>query len=157
MSKIAYLACAGVLALLCSTGRTAARKEDGPFTLHIADDSPPHHVGADIFIWITQDNTSARTVNCSSWYAASTNLTYHYVIKNSRGSVLRPRADAMNVPGSTDFCTLQPGKSLKGEYLISWLYDLRAAGSYTVQVSRTVGNSSHQVVESNAITISVTK
>jgi hypothetical protein len=83
---------------------------------------------------------------------------YLYDVRNEDGkSALKPDIDPDRYPISVQSCEFAPNEKLHdNESQISWLYDFTRPGTYTVQVSRFIGDDEKQgVVKSNTITITV--
>jgi hypothetical protein len=129
-----------------------------PFSLTISNDMGSVKAGKNVFIRIAEQNLTDNVLNCSSWVTSSTDMSYRYTVKDSDGHTLTARRGADKMDGSYRACELEANRSMSGEYLISWLYDLSKPGTYTVQVTRAVSNDeSSPVVTSNIITIIITK
>jgi hypothetical protein len=155
-SKRVIRVCWVVLAVSLRGAVPASAQERPPFKLTIAGDLSPFKAGSQVFIRITQTNTSDHSVGCNAQIASSSDLSFFYDIKDSSGHRLLPRPNADMVPGSVNLCTLAPGKSTSGEYFISWLYNLSQPGKYTIEVLRRfVENGKEGIVRSNRITITV--
>lgn len=147
-----------IAALLIAHGETLAQVGAKPFTLKIAPDSTPYHAGHNVFIHIEEKNISDHSITCDSWATASTDLGFQYLIKNSSGKLLTPRAGAGKGDVTYEFCDIAPGQEISGEYLISWLYNLSQPGNYTIEVDRHVnGEDASDIVRSNTITITIHK
>jgi hypothetical protein len=142
-------------AVMATSGSAFGQVQSQPFTLTISSDQPAVTAGSDIFIRITQRNTSSTVVECSSWEVDSTDLSFNYDVRNGAGIQLKQREGMANRPGSQKSCSLQPSGTLSHNTWISWLYDLKIPGKYSVQVSRYIDNSATKEVKSNVIVITV--
>jgi hypothetical protein len=131
--------------------------QERPFTLKIAADMP-FKAGADMFIRITETNTSNHVVSCTrNDMNFHSDVTFSYDVQDDHGRPVQMRSDAYGWPMSIRHCALPPGKSHSGEHLISWLFQL-VPGRYTIQVSRRAddgGGSVGRIVTSNEISFEV--
>jgi hypothetical protein len=151
MVELSLLLCA----VTAASGSAFGQVQSQPFTLTISSDQPAVTAGSDIFIRITQRNTSSSVVDCSSWVVDSTDLSFNYDVRNEAGMQLKQRDGMANRPGSQKSCSLQPSGALSQNIWISWLYNLRSPGKYSVRVSRYIDNSATKEVKSNVIVITV--
>jgi hypothetical protein len=142
-------------AVMATSGSAFGQVQSQPFTLTISSDQPAVAAGSDVFIRITQRNTSSSVVDCSSWEVDSTDLSFNYDVRNEAGKKLKQREGMANGPGSQKSCSLQPGGALSHNIWISWLYNLRSPGKYSVRVSRYIDNSATKEFNSNVIVITV--
>jgi hypothetical protein len=149
----------GVVSVMASSGlgQTAT---PAPFTLEIAAIGSTVKAGSNIYIRITQTNTSDQTVDCSESDVGATDLSYSYDVRDAKGKEVK-KHDLNHLPSSSrhsSSCALGSGEKLPGKYLISWLCDLSQPGKYTIRVSRNISNDpAAGVVRSNTIKITVTK
>lgn len=133
-----------------------ASQQQQPFTLRIAADLP-FKGGSNMFIRITETNTSDHVVNCTAYDAAFTSdLSFTYNVRDDHGRPLKMRPDAYNYAVALRRCALSPGKSNSREHLISWLFNL-IPGKYPIQVSRKADDDGDSFVRSNVISFEVTE
>lgn len=126
------------------------------FTLRIAADMP-FKAGSNIFIRVTETNTSDHIVDCQADDANfNSDVTFTYDLRDSHGRPVEMRSDVDDWPSAARTCKLAPGKSYSSERLISWLFHL-VPGSYTIQVSRRADGESGSVVTSNEVSFKVTE
>jgi hypothetical protein len=140
---------------MATSGLAFGQVHPQPFTLQISSDNTEVKAGSEIFIRVTEQNISSGVVDCSSWEVDSTDLSFNYEVRNGAGRPLKQREGVFNHPGSHKSCSLQPGEAVSHECWISWLYDLKSPGKYSVKVSRYTDNSATNEVKSNVILITV--
>ena len=148
----------GELLLACmisaSTSVAIAQTAKDPFSITISADKPTVVAGSRVYIRIKLTNMSDHVVDCSSAMVGAFDRRYLYEVLDENGkSMIKTDID----PERYQFCNLDPGESTgNGERLIRWLYDFTKPGTYTVQLSRFIGNDEKQgAVKSNTITITV--
>ena len=148
----------GELLLACmisaSTSVAIAQTAKDPFSITISADKPTVVAGSRVYIRIKLTNMSDHVVDCSSAMVGAFDRRYLYDVLDENGkSMIKTDID----PERYQFCNLDPGESTgNGERSISWLYDFTKPGTYTVQLSRFIGNDEKQgAVKSNTITITV--
>ena len=148
----------GELLLACmisaSTSVAIAQTAKDPFSITISADKPTVVAGSRVYIRIKLTNMSDHVVDCSSAMVGAFDRRYLYDVLDENGkSMIKTDID----PERYQFCNLDPGESTgNGERLIRWLYDFTKPGTYTVQLSRFIGNDEKQgTVKSNTITITV--
>ena len=142
-------------AAMATGGSALGQVQSQPFSLTISSDQPTITAGSEVFIRITQRNTLSSVVDCSSWEVDSTDLSFNYDVRNEAGVPLKQREGMANRPGSQKSCSLQPGGAISHNTWISWLYNLRSPGKYSVRVSRYIDNTATKEVTSNVIVITV--
>lgn len=147
-----FLICAAYTHMSAVFGQTP----NGAFSIALSTEKPTVTAGSNVDIRIELTNTSDHVVDCATAYVGGFDRRYLYNVLDKDGKSV-PGIDPERYPGSYQFCNLDPGESTgNGERLISWLHDFTKPGTYTVQVSRFIGNDEEQgVVKSNTITITV--
>jgi len=126
-----------------------------PFALAVSA-GEVYKAGSNIYVTITQTNTSDHPMMCGAYVVGSSNLSFDYLIKDENGNKLPIRPGVYQMPGSYQTCgELAPGERTSAEYWISWLYDLSSPGSYTIQISRRTGDNKHPIVKSNIASFKV--
>ena len=132
---------------------TSTRGQSAPYSLTIETPKKAAIAGTDIFINITQTNTSESPVSCGSMSRGSTDLSLLYDVRKEDGTRLKERPGAYDAADDFKSCDLDPGRSLSRRYLLSWLFDLSTPGTFLVQVVRHIDPD--HVVKSNVISLVV--
>jgi hypothetical protein len=125
------------------------------FSLTIQEQEKPAVAGSEVYITVTQTNTSKADVGCDSMSRGSTDLALRYYIKREDGTPLTQRANAYDYMTDISQCQLPPGESVTRRYLLSWLFDLSVPGKYSVQVARHGEPYTEPQIMSNIITLQV--
>jgi len=135
-----------------------AQSSAKPFSLTISTDLSPFKAGSNVFVRVTETNTSDAVINCSVRDTNGIDLSFDYSVWDPSGQRLEPRRDAEDSFGSMRVCRLKPRASFSGEQLISWLYNMNMPGQYRVQVSRTLSDEPGAlVIKSNTIVVDVSR
>ncbi|HEX7730552.1 MAG TPA: hypothetical protein VF392_16100 [Terracidiphilus sp.] len=125
------------------------------YSLTIQEQEKPAVAGSEVYITVTQTNTSKADVGCDSMSRGSTDLALRYYIKREDGTPLTQRANAYGYMTDISQCQLSPGESITRRYLLSWLFDLSVPGKYSVQVARHGEPYTEPQIMSNVITLVV--
>lgn len=136
--------------------QASAQTGSTPFTITIAADRGPFEAGSDIFVKVTESNTSEGIINCGVRDTNGVDLSFDYSVWDPSGRLMQPRKDAEAYFSSMRVCKLKPKASFANEQLISWLYNMSIPGEYRVQVSRVVSDQPGTiVVKSNIILVEI--
>lgn len=125
-------------AVLLAVTSTKAQDTKPSFSLTLSTKTSEFRVGSDVWIDITQANTSNQTISCSSQGYDSVNHKYHYDVRDEDGNLaakaVRPNMELE--PEDYHPCNLSPGESGLDSVKLNRVYKLDRPGKYTVQVYR---------------------
>jgi hypothetical protein len=145
-----------LISLSLLTAAAFCQTTEPPFQLKIRAVEKQIKSGQDIYIRVTEVNTSSGVVDCSSYDLGNSNMSALYDIRDATGHPVPERDMTLPYPGSFHKCTLESGGTTEVDYLLSWLYpDLEKPGKYTIQISRPIPGTLNVTVKSNVVTIEV--
>jgi hypothetical protein len=142
-------------------GTALGQATDQPFTLTIEAAKPSVNAGSNVFIKATLTNVSTQNVDCTEAEVGAAIVSYDYDVRDEEGKPVSKRDMSFPYTGKHwDICSLEPGKTVKRDLLLSWLFDFSKPGKYVVQLSRrtsvdTNGLRTGDRVKSNTVTITV--
>ena len=125
-----------------------------PFTITI---SGPTEVktGAGVEIKIRLTNISNHELKLPVFWSNGLDTSYMYDVHDYKGNSVEKKNKG-RFTGSVWETTVQPGKNLEDEILVSKIFEINKPGQYVVQVSRNIFNEPKGgIVKSNSITINV--
>src|SRR6185437_7276083 len=105
-----------------------------PFTISVAAQNPEFKSGSNVWLQVTLTNNGPYDLNMSNAWpnGIPINWNYRFDIRDEAGQPLQKKT-LMFITGEPQTMFVQPGERSSSEEGLSYIYDMRTPGAYTVQ------------------------